>query len=67
MNLIKNILKQYENSEMAEVLVSYCSIDDEYTVTLKTVYFIKTFVSDDVDKSLTEAYKFATEPSKGAI
>lgn len=35
MNQIKNILKTFENSEQASVHVSYCSVDDLFTVILK--------------------------------
>lgn len=32
--LIKNILDHFDNTEQAEIKISYCSVDDEYTATL---------------------------------
>ena len=33
--LIKNILNHFKNDEQAEIKISYCSVDDEYTATLE--------------------------------
>ena len=34
MNTIKNILKKFENSEQASINVTYCAVDDLFTVVL---------------------------------
>lgn len=35
MNTIKNILKKFENSEQASINVTYCAVDDLFTIILQ--------------------------------
>lgn len=50
MNIIKNILRQFENHEQAKIEIDYCAIDKEYTVILEQNGIRSGFMDDDLEK-----------------
>lgn len=66
MNRIKNILKRFENYEEAEISVTYCAVDDLFTVTLTHGKIAVSLEHNNLDSAIGDVIEYV-QSLKGDI
>ena len=70
MNIAKNILRAFKNEEMASLDIQFCSVDNEFTVSLSFINDSGTTAYVETDENLDTAIGFIANKVyelKGAI